>query len=307
MLIIGENIHIISKKVREAVEKRDKDFIQDLAKRQVEKGAQMLDINLGPMKRNGAEIMIWVVNTIQEVVDIPFSLDTTNSEAIEAGLKVCKRKPLINSTNADPERLKVLMPLAAKYNADLIALALRPGSLPVASADVRIEIVASDLLTAAIEYGMPLENLYIDPLVMTVNGTQEHAPEVIKATKMVKLLSDPPLKTACGLSNVSNGCPHQIRSLLNRIYLIMLVAAGMDAPILNSLDDELMETIRIIENRDDSTPKRKLYLALYGSVEREEEFNSEIADMSDPEQSSIVKTIQILENKTLYAHKYLEL
>ncbi len=306
MLIIGESIHIISKRVREAIDNRDKDSIQALAQRQVEKGAGMLDLNLGPMKKTGPEVMTWIVNAVQEVVDIPLSLDTTNAAAIETGLKLCKKKTLINSTTADPERLKVLFPLAAKYDANIIALALRATGLPL-SADARVEIVTDDLMTAAAEYGLPLENIYFDPLAMTVNGTQEHAPEVIKTTFIIKQLSDPPLKTTCGLSNVSNACPREVRPTLNRVYLAMLMGAGMYSAIADPLDDELMEMIRIIEGRDDSTPKGKLYLDIYDAYAAGEDFDASTVDMSIPELSDIAKTVNVLQNKTLYAHGYLKL
>ncbi len=306
MLVIGECIHVISRRVRDAIEARDKAFIQNLAVRQVEKGAHMLDLNIGPQKKAGPEVMSWMVDTIQEVTDVPLSLDTTNAAAIEAGLKLCKKKAIINSTTAAPERLALTMPLAAKYNANIIALALRATGLPV-SADARVEIVADDLMSAAAEYSVPLENIYFDPLVMTVNGTQEHAPEVVKATRMLKQMFDPPLKTTCGLSNVSNGAPPEVRPVLNRVFLVMLMGAGMDSAILDPFDDKLMEAIRIIENRDDSTPVGRLYLALHDAYAAGEEFDPSIADMSDPDQRDIVKTVRVLENKVIYAHSYLQL
>ncbi len=307
MIVIGEPIHVIAKRVREAIENRDKGFIQDLAKRQVDNGAHILDLNLGPMKKGGVETMEWIVDTVQEVTDVPLSLDTSNTAAVEAGLKKCKQKAWINSTNADPERMKVLMPLAAKYNANLICLTLRATGLPL-SADERTAILIEDLMPAAMEYGLPLENMYIDPLLLTVVGTQEHAPEVVKATRIIRVLNEPPLHTTCGLSNISNGHPKETRYILDTVYMVMLMGAGMDSAILNPLDDNLMEAIRIVESRDDSTPKGKLYLALYDSVANdEEEFDIGIADMSDPVQSAIAKTIRVLQNKTLYAHGYLTL
>ncbi|MBE0416071.1 MAG: dihydropteroate synthase, partial [Dehalococcoidia bacterium] len=222
MLAIGESLQIISKAVRTAIEERDKGFVQDLAQRQVAKGAQMLDLNIGPQKKSGAEVMDWLVNTVQEVIDVPLSLDTTNPQAIEVGLKVCKRKPMINSTNAAPERMGVLFPLAAKHDANIIALTLRATGLPV-TADARLEILSEDLLPAIEQYGVPLENVYIDPLVMTVNGTQEHAPEVPKAVRIFRQITDPPFHTTCGLSNVSNGAPRDVRPILNRVYLVILM------------------------------------------------------------------------------------
>ncbi len=306
MLIIGECLQIISNAVRTAIEERDKGFVQDLAQRQVAKGAQVLELNIGPQKKTGPEVMDWLVNAVQEVVNVPLSLDTTNPEAIKAGLKVCKKKPIINSTSADPERLAVLLPLAAQHDASIIALALRATGLP-ASADARIEIVSEDLLPAIEQYGLPLENVYFDPLVLTVDGTQEHAPEIVKATRIIKQISDPPLLTTCGLSNVSSGAPKEVRPILNRVFLVMLMGVGLDSAILDPFDEELRETIRIIENRDDSTAKGRVYLALHDAYVADEEFDPSIVDMNDPEQAAILKTIRVLENKVIYAHSYLQL
>lgn len=306
MLVIGECLQIISKTVRTAIEERDKAFVQDLAKRQVEKGADMLDLNIGPQKKAGPEVMDWLVNAVQEVVDVPLSLDTTNAQAIEAGLKIAKKKPMINSTNADPERMAVSFPLAAKHNANIIALTLRATGLP-ATADTRIEILSEDMLPAIEQYGVPLDSVYIDPLVLTVDGCQDHAPEVCKAVRIFRQITDPPLHTTCGLSNISNGAPKDVRPILNRTFLVMLMGAGLDSAIADPFDDELMEAIRIIKNRDDSTAKGRIYLALYDAYAAEQEFDPSIIDMNDPEQAAIMKTIKVLENKTIYAHSYLEL
>jgi len=184
MKIIGENIHIISKAIREAVENRDKAFIQNLAKQQMDGGAAFIDLNIGPRKKDGVEVMQWMVETVNEVTDLPLSLDTTNAAAMEAGLKLCPPKTIINSTNANPERMQVLMPMAAKYDAMLICLTLRATGLP-ATADERAEIAAADMMMAAAEHGLPMENIIFDPLCMTVNGTQSHGPEVIKACQVI--------------------------------------------------------------------------------------------------------------------------
>jgi 5-methyltetrahydrofolate corrinoid/iron sulfur protein methyltransferase len=303
---IGECIHIINKDVRAAVEGRDKAYIQDLAKRQVDCGAKILDLNIGPQKKAGPEVMDWLVNTVQEVVDVPLSLDTTNAEAIEAGLKVCKQKPIINSTNADPARMSVLFPLAAKYDANIITLTLRATGLPV-SADARVGILVEDLMPAAEEAGLSTERIYADPLAMTVNGTQEHAPEVIQAVFVIKQMMDPPLHMTCGLSNVSNGAPENVRKVLNLVYLVMLMGAGIDTAILDPFDGKLMKAIEIIENRDDSTPLGKLYLDIVDTYATGEEFDTSTVNMSDPELAEVAKTVRILQNKVIYAHNYLNL
>ncbi|HEX78422.1 MAG TPA: dihydropteroate synthase [Dehalococcoidia bacterium] len=306
MFLIGESIHVISPKVRAAIESRDKALIQELAQRQVEKGAHCLDLNIGPQKKAGTEVMPWMVETVQEVVDVPLSLDTTNVAAMEAGLQVCKKQAIINSTDATPERLHALMPLAAKYNARIIALSLAATGLPT-SADARITLASENLLPAAMEYGVPYENIYLDPLVLTVNGNQDQALATVEAVRLFKQMTDPPCLTTCGLSNVSNSCPNELRSLLNRVFLVMLMGAGLDSAIADALDDELLETIRIVESRDTSTPKGQLYIDLFDTYQAGGEFDPSGVDMSNPELSDIVKTIKVFENKTLYAHGYLRL
>jgi len=305
MIIIGECIHVIAPTVRKAIENRDKAFIHDLALRQVKNGAQLLDLNIGPQKKTGPEVMSWMVNTIQEVTDVPLSLDTTNAQAIEAGLKVCKKNAIINSTDASEERLSALMPLAAKYNANIIALSLGKVGLPT-TADARIEL-ATEILAVADEHGVATDNIYLDPLVLTVNGNQDQALQTIEAVRFFKQMADPPPLTTCGLSNISNSCPKEIRPILDRVFLIMMLGAGLDSAIADPLNDELMRTIKVIENRDDSTSKGKLYLALYDAYQASEEFDTSTVDMSETELSDIAKTIDVIQNKTLYAHGYLRL
>ncbi|TET73896.1 MAG: hypothetical protein E3J42_06310 [Dehalococcoidia bacterium] len=306
MICIGESIHIISQSVRVAVEGRDKAFIQDLAKRQADKGATYLDLNIGPQKKAGAEVMPWMVETVQEVTDVPLSLDTTNPVAMEAGLKVCQKTPLINSTDSTEERLSALMPLAAKYNSNIIALTLAKGGLPT-TADARVELAAECIFPSAEENGIPNERIFLDPLVLTVNGNQDQAQQTIDAVRFFKQMTDPAPMTTCGLSNVSNSCPAEIRPLLNRVFLVMMMGAGLDSAIIDTLDDEVMETIRIVESRDESTAKGKLYVALYDAYVAMEQFDVSTVDMSDPELSDIAKTIRIMQNETLYAHSYLRM
>ncbi|MFC1944913.1 dihydropteroate synthase [Chloroflexota bacterium] len=306
MLVIGESIHIISPTVREAVESLNKKFIQDLALKQVEKGANFLDLNIGPQKKAGVEVMSWLVETIQEVTDIRLSLDTTNAAAMEAGLQICKTKALINSTDSTPERLESMMPLAAKYNANIIALTVAKGGLPT-TADARIELASEAIMTSAAEHGVPLEEIYLDPLVLTVNGNQDQAVQTIEAVRFFKQIGDPPPMTTCGLSNVSNSCPNELRPLLNQVFMVMMLGAGLDSAIADPLDEELRVVLNIIDNRDDATEKGKVYLGLYDAYAAMEEYDTSPVDMNDPELKDIAKTIDILQNKTLYAHGYLRL
>lgn len=303
MYIIGENIQIISKLVRTAIDERNPKPLQELAKRQVEGGAQMLDLNIGRRKKDGHEVMPWLIEAVHEVApNVAVSLDTTNAAAIEAGLKRCKElgiEAMINSTSADPERLEATMPLAAEYGCKIIALTMEK-TIP-ATADGRVQLAMEVILPKAMELGIPMEHLYLDPLVLTVKGMQEHAMENINAIRMFKVLSDPPPMTVVGLSNVSNGVPEENRSLINRTFLVMLMAAGLDAAIANPLDDAQNEVIRIIEKRDTSTPVGQLLVNLYDATAAMEELDPSLVDMDDPEQVAIYKTVQILTNKVIYA------
>lgn len=306
MHAIGESIHVISPAVRTAIEGRDKKFIQDLAKRQVAAGAAIIDLNIGPQKKAGPEVMDWMVRTVQEVLDVPLSLDTTNPLAIEAGLKAVKGKAIINSTDATPERLATLMPLAAKYNCSIIALTYGGKSLPT-SVDQRVELAVDKIASAAAEYGVSMENIYLDPLVLTVNGNQDQALQTIEGVRCFKQMIQPSPLTTCGLSNVSNSCPNELRPLINEVFLVMMLGAGIDAPIVDVFDVELMRIPKVIAARDASTPVNKVYLDIYDAYVAGERYSGAGADMSNAKVSDIVKTCHILEGRSLYAHGYLKL
>jgi 5-methyltetrahydrofolate corrinoid/iron sulfur protein methyltransferase len=304
MYIIGENIHIMSPRVKEALANKDKRFFQDLAVRQVEAGANALDLNVGPQKKAGPEVMTWLVNTIQEVVDIPLSFDTTNLEAIEAGLRLAKQQAIINSVSAQPERLEKVPLLAKQYGARLIALTMGESGIPV-SAEARVSIALEYLLPRADEVGLPYDQLLIDPLVLTVSGCQEYVPQCVEAVRTLKQMMDPPLHVSVGLSNVSNQVPRENRPLINRVYMVMLMAAGLDTAIADPLDEKLKEFIRIVEQRDDRTALGRLILKLYDATAAGGTLEREDVDWSDPEQVAIFKTVQILLNKVIYADSYL--
>lgn len=303
--IIGENIHIISPKVKEALANRDAEFFQDLARRQVEHGAVALDLNIGPQKKLGHEILPWLVETVQAVVDVPLSLDTTNLAAIEAALEVARVPCIVNSTSAEEERLATVPPVAKKFGAKLIALTMGSGGIPV-SADERVTIAIEKLIPRAVELGIPMEDLLIDPLVLTVSGCQEYVPQCVEAVRMLKFAGDPPPMVNVGLSNVSNQVPGPMRPLINNTYLVMLMAAGLDYAIANPLDRQLWEFIHIVEDRDDRTGKGRLLLTLYDKTAAMEKLTPDDVDWRDPEQVAIFKTAQVLYNDVIYTDSYLE-
>lgn len=305
MYRIGEEIQVISTKVRKAIEERSKEPIQQLAVDQVEAGADALEVNIGPQKKKGPEVMEWMVDTIQEVVDVPLCLDTTNLAAMEAGLKRAKQQAIVNSTSADPDRLRDVPPLAAKYNAKLIALTMGK-NIPV-EADKRVAIAMEQLMPRMMEVGIPMDQVLMDPLILTVSGMQEYCPEAVETIRFLKQISDPPPLTLVGMSNVSNGVPKENKSLVNATYAVMLLAAGLDAAIVDARDETLKEWARIVEERDDSTSVGKLLLTLYDATAAMEELDPEVVDMDDPEQAAIYKTVQVLQNKVIYADGYLQI
>jgi len=307
MYIIAENIHIIAPKVKQAIAERDAKFFQDLAVRMVDAGASAVDLNIGPQKKRGHEILPWLVEVVEEVVDVPLVFDTTNLAAIEAACEtVSKAQPIINSTDARAERLATVPALAKKFNARLVALTMAEGMIPV-GADERVTIALEALIPHMLEIDFPITDLIIDPLVLTVSGCQEYCPECIEAVRMIKFAWDPPPLTNGGLSNVSNAVPHEMRPLLNQTYMVMLMGAGIDMVIADPLDRELMEWIRVVEERDESTPLNRLLLKLHDRVDAMEELQPGDVDMSDPQQADIWKTVQVLLNKVIYTDQYLRL
>jgi 5-methyltetrahydrofolate corrinoid/iron sulfur protein methyltransferase len=285
MLIIGEKLSIIAKRVREAMMKKDKGPIQEIATRQWKEGAGIIDANIGPAEDGGEDMMQWMVTTIQEVVPLPVCLDTTNASALEAGLKVHNNewgKALINSTSNDPERFSILE-LGAKYKSQVIGLTVGKGGLP-ADAEERCAI-AAEIMGRAMEYGVPLEDLYLDPLVLQIATSQDHARHVIKAISMFQEMNDPPMKTVVGLSNISNGCPKHIRPILNKYYFLMLMDAGLTAAIADA--HEMAEALNEKKLFDDVLAGKKL-----DDAEKEKE---------------IKKTLDVIKGNTLYAHSYLEM
>ncbi|MBN1178815.1 MAG: dihydropteroate synthase [Anaerolineae bacterium] len=307
MYIIAENIHIISPKVKQAIADRDEAFFQDLVVRMVDAGSNAIDLNIGPQKKFGHELLPWLVKVVEQVTDLPLVFDTTNLAAIEAACQVVsKAQPIINSTDARAERLETVPAVAKKYNTRMVALTMAEGMIPV-GADERVGIALERLIPYMLEIDFPITDLIIDPLVLTVSGCQEYCPECIEAVRMLKFAWDPPPLSNGGLSNVSNAVPNEMRPLLNRTYQVMLMGAGIDIIIADPFDKDLMEWIRVVEQRDESTPLNKLLVKLHDRVEAMEELQPSDVDMNDPMQADIWKTVQVLLNKIIYTDSYLRI
>jgi 5-methyltetrahydrofolate corrinoid/iron sulfur protein methyltransferase len=305
MYIIAENIHIIAPPVRAAIEAKDGAYIRSFISRLVDAGANVIDLNIGPSRRNGSEVLSWLVREAESVTDLPLCFDTTNLAAIEAACRVVtKAQPIINSTDCKADRLEQVPLIAKQYGTRLVGLTMAEGMIPV-SADERVTLALERLIPRMLEIDFPMTDLIIDPLVLTVSGCQHYCPEFIEAVRMLKVSWDPPPLTNGGLSNVSNAVPREMRPLINRVYMVMMIAAGVDMVIADPLDEELREFIRVVETRDDSTPVNRLLLTLYDRVVAMEELLPEDIDMADPVQAGIWQTVQVLLNRVIYTDAYL--
>ena len=292
MFLIGESLNVISRKIGRAYKERDPKPIQEEALFQKEKGMDYIDINLGPAKKDGHELMPWVVEVVQEVVDdVPLALDTSNVDAIEAAIKVCKLPPLINSIMVRPERYERMVPIAAEHNCDFIALMWGPDGLP--RDENERAALAVELLYFANEAGIPNEKIWVDGIVTPVNIQQ---PQLISLMEFQGMLQDiaPGCKSTCGLSNISNGPPEHLRPILNQTYMVMLQKYGMYSVIADPLDDLLIDIAK--GNRQDIVD------LIYG-----------IMDGNDPDMGSLskemqdfAKTANVILGKSLYSDSWLD-
>jgi len=243
MIVIGERINGMFKRVREAIQKKDGAYIQDLAARQVKAGASVLDINVGTASTDPTKDMVWLVNAVQEAVDVTLSIDSARYEPLEAGLAAVRGRRVLNSTTGKAEDLAKLLPLAKKHGAGVIGLTIDEEGVP-STTDKRVEIAAR-IMAAAMETGISAEELYIDPITLPVNCAQDQPTRIFEAISQFRMLSDPPPHICIGLSNISQRLKeHQ---LLNRIFLIMCMAHGLDSAILDPLDEELMKSLLTAE------------------------------------------------------------
>ena len=238
MRIIGEKINGTRQRVAQAIDQRDEPFIRELALKQVDAGATWLDVNAGTRRSKEAEDLIWLVETIQKVGDVPLCLDSANPQALAAAIQVAERTPMINSINGEPRRLENILPLIAEHGCPTIALAMDEAGIPE-TCDGRMEVVAK-IMAAVHEYDVADEDIYLDPLVMTLATNTESALITLDTMKAIKR-EFPDANLTLGLSNISFGLP--ARSYINRIFLTLALAAGLDSAILDPLDRELMATL----------------------------------------------------------------
>ncbi len=301
MILFGESLNVIStvigKEFKEAdPAKRNPEPIQKEVLRQKELGMDYIDINLGPAKKFGKELMPWVVNVVQEAVPgMPLLLDTSNIDAIEEGLKVCKPadKPhIVNSIMARPERYEPMVPMTLKYDADFVALMWGPDGLP--RDENERAALAVELLYFANEAGIPNEKIWVDGIVTPVNIQQQQLMSLLNFQMMLEDIA-PGAKSTCGLSNISNGPPEHLRGILNQTYMVMLEKYGMKSVIADPLDTQ-QTSIAKGERQD-------IVDLIYGMMDGDQ---PDIASL-EKELQDYVKTYRVIMGETLYSDSWLEI
>lgn len=292
MILVGESLNVMSKTIGPALKNREVKPIQRMAAAQQEAGCTYLDLNIGPAKKAGAELMAWLVKTVQEAADLPLFLDTTNVEAMEAGLQAHRGQAVINSISCRPERMEALFPLVKTYDALFVGLLIGVDGIP-RDANERAAL-AADMLARMAEEGIGEDRVLFDPIVLPVSSQQE---QVQGCTEFMTMFRDlaPTSRANCGLSNVSNGSPEELRPLLNRVYLAMLRRYGMDAAIVNAFERELMDLGRDRRQAEEALIQRVM--------------DGEAVDLASltGDEADVVRTVRVLMGQSLYSHSWLKL
>lgn len=249
MLIIGERINSSRADISRAIEVRDATFIQNEARSQEEAGAHYLDVNAGSMHGREAECLSWLVSTVQEVSNLPLTLDSPDPAVIEKVLPRTAQTPMINSITLDEERLDGLLPLVLERNAKVIALCQSAELVPE-TAEAKVKL-AEQLVEKTTAWGVPLEHLYIDPLVFPLSANPLSGLATLESIERIMTLF-PGVHTVCGMSNVSYGLP--LRKLVNRSFLVACICHGLDAAIIDPVDKQAygaLKTATMIMGLDD--------------------------------------------------------
>jgi cobalamin-dependent methionine synthase I len=291
MILIGENLNVISQTLGPALKEKNADPIEGMAKAETKAGIDLIDLNIGPARRGGDELMAWVVNTVQAATDKMLSLDTTNLDAMEAGLKVRKGPVLINSVSLQTSRIDRGLELAKKYNADLIGLLWSNDGMPRDVNERAMHTV--DFVYRANAAGIPNERIWIDPIASPVSVEINQVKACVEFMAMLGEIA-PGCKSTVGLSNVSNGAPSDLRCWLNRTYMIMLMRYGLYSAIVDAFDKDLQQIAR---------GKRPDIVELVHKM-----MDGEKPDISSlpREMANYAKTTRVLMGESLYSHSWLE-
>ncbi|MBU1741023.1 MAG: dihydropteroate synthase [Proteobacteria bacterium] len=309
MICVGESLNIISTKIGAAFKSFDPEPLKEEAKRQVEAGADYIDLNIGPARKGGDELVEFVLSTVQSAIDIPVWIDTTNVDVQAHGWKVIKDadKCVWNSIMARPEVYTKALPIAAEAGCDIVALMWGPDGLP--RDENERAALAAELIYTANEAGIPNEKIWVDGIVTPVNIQQ---PQLISLLNFQAMLQDiaPGSKSTCGLSNISNGPPEHLRSILNTTYMVMLERFGMYSCIIDVHDSKIMPVAKgqrpdIVEAIHRVMDATNIDAAMTGEpLVAEDVKPGDVSD--DPEIQGYVKTAKIILGHSLYSDSWLE-
>ncbi|MFH1436382.1 MAG: dihydropteroate synthase [Pseudomonadota bacterium] len=295
MNVIAENVNVMSRSLGPAMKNREAGPIHKMAEACEANGAVYLDLNIGPARKGGPDLMDWLVKTVREAVKLPLYLDTTNMDAIEAGLKAhtdSDPRPVINSVSAVPARMEKLFPMVKQYGCEMVALLYGPDGIP--RDENERGMLAAELLVKGMEFEVPNEDMWFDPIVVPVSSQQV---QVGFCTNFMAMLPEiaPGAKSTCGLSNVSNGAPEKLRPILNQVYLCMLMHNGLSGAILDGLDKDILAIAK-----DPEHAMRKFVGRLMDGE------TVDASSLSDEELKQY-KTYKVLTNEALYSDSWLDL
>jgi len=282
----------MSKTIGPAIREREKKPIQKMVEEELAAGADMLDLNLGPARKAGDEMMKWLVETVQEVQkDVRLALDTTNTAAVEAGLKVCNERALVNSVSAQPQSMEERLPLVKEYDADFVALAMSEEGIP---RDVNERALAlSTIMVMADELGIDHKRYWVDSIVLPVSVDINQVKSYIEFLPMIRDIV-PDASNTCGLSNISNGAPAELRPILNQVFMTILFHHGQETAIVDAYDKDLMSLAA--GNSDDKA-------AFIGRLIAGESVD---AGSLTEEETVLYKTFRVLNGDVLYSHSWLQ-
>ena len=303
MLLIGENIHVISKSIQSALVERNEEFIIDLIKKQAH--MDYIDLNVGPAKAKMEGVLPWLCELVQANTDLKISFDSTNSDEIKSALSICKnpQKALINSTSADEIRLEKITNLASEFDSNIIALTMNKELGIPKTADERLAL-AFEIFEKCQEKGIENGKIFFDPLILPISVDQSQAQEALNTIQMIKQSFDPEVMTTVGLSNISNGSPSEIRPLINKVFATMAFGAGLDSAIVDSFDFELIRILKMLEKNSPENKSDELLITISNMIRDFSELEEISYELNDPNQTAIIKTAKILLNKEIYSHSY---
>jgi 5-methyltetrahydrofolate corrinoid/iron sulfur protein methyltransferase len=303
MLFIGNQLRLSRLPLVAAVEQRRAPLIHSLARQQIDAGANWLLVDMGPQRKGAARDMTWLVQTIQEEVAVPLVLRSDDPGVLEQGIQTSRTRVLIDATLPGVGDLDPYLALAQRSGSGL-AFSACPNGLPL-PLENRLALVTETLLPRALAHGLPLDDLLVDPMLAALTCDQAMVPVAVEALRLLKVAADPVPNTLVHLDDIADGVADGARSLISQAYVTMLLAAGVDALVLNVLDAELLEAIRVVRERDAINAYDRLLLRLFDSSKAEVSLEMTTIDRSDPQQVGLFKTVQVLTNQVIYADSYL--